>query len=136
LFAINEVFKALEGERIRGVDSWPILVGKDKHPADDVKQLLVKTVAEPALANELVEHEHYQAYDCPRCGRKWHLFYSRGMVPLHRSALRTDVDFQMTNEWFGSGKAARHEILVSRRVVQLILKHKWKGAELAPVQSV
>jgi hypothetical protein len=58
------------------------------------------------------------------------------MLPLRRAALRTDVDFHMTHEWFGSGRAARHEILVSRRVVQLILSKKWKGAELVPVQTV
>lgn len=136
LFAINEVLSTFEAEGVRGVDSWPVLVGKDRHPATSLKQLLVKSVAEPALASELVEHEHYRVYDCPRCGHKWHLFYSRGMLPLRRSALRTDVDFQMTNEWFGSGRAARHEILVSRRVVQLILANKWKGADLSPIQTV
>lgn len=136
LFAIDEVFRTFKAEGIRGVDSEPILVGKDKHPAGTVKQLLVKNVSEPAIADDLVEHEHYRWSDCPGCGRKWHLFYSRGMLPLRRSALRSDVDFQMTNEWFGSGRAARREILVSRPVVQLILEKKWKGAELSPVQTV
>jgi hypothetical protein len=136
LFAINEVFAAFEAEGIRGADSWPVLVGKDRHAAENVRQLLTKKVAERAIADELVEHEHYRWTDCSSCERRWHLFYSRGMLPLHRPTLRTDVDFQMTNEWFGSGRAARHEILVSRRVVQMILKHKWKGAELSPVQTV
>jgi hypothetical protein len=136
LFVIGEVFTTFESEGIRGIDSWPVLVGKDKHPAYGVKQLLVKTVAEPALADELVEHQHYRATDCPSCGRNWHLFYSRGMLPLRRSGLRSDVDFQMTNEWFGSGRAARREILVSRRVVELILAKKWKGAQLSPVQTI
>lgn len=136
LFAIREVFAAFEAAVIRGVDAGPVLVGKDRCPADNVKQVLVQSVAEPSLAEELVEREHYRASDCSGCGRKWHLFYSRGMLPLRRSALRTDVDFQMTQEWFGSGKAARHEILVSRRVVRLILANKWKGSDLVPVQTV
>ena len=136
LFAINEVFAAFEAERIRGVDSWPFLVGKDKHPADNVKQLLIKSVAGPAIADELVEHERYRWSNCSGCGQRWHLFYSRGMLPLHRSALRTDVDFQMTHEWFGSGRAARREILVSRRVAKVILTKKWKRVELAPTQTV
>lgn len=136
LFATDEVFRAFKAEGIRGVDSWPFLVGQDKHPSENVKQVLAKNVAEPAIADELVEHEHYRWSDCPGCGRKWHLFYSRGMLPLRRSAMRSDVDFQVTNEWFGSGRAARREILVSRRVVQLILEKKWKGAELSPVQTV
>lgn len=136
LFAIDEVFRTFESEGIRGVDSWPVIVGKDRHPAAGVCQLLVKNVAAPALAEELVEHEQFRPCDCSACGRLSYLFYSRGMLPLRRSALRSDVDFQMTYEWFGSGRAARHEILVSRRVAQLILKNKWKGAELSPVQTV
>lgn len=136
LFAIDEVFRTFESGGIRGVDSWPILVGKDRHSAAGVRQLLVKNVAAPALADELVEHERFRPVDCSACGRMSYLFYSRGMLPLRRSALKSDVDFQMTNEWFGSGRAARHEILVSRRVVKLILDKKWRGADLSPVQTV
>lgn len=136
LFAIDEVSRTFEADGIRGLDSWPVLVGKDKHPAENVKQFLLKNVTEPAIADEFVEHEHYRWSDCPGCGRRWHLFYTRGMLPLRRTALRSDVDFQMTNEWFGSGRAARREILISRRVVELILEKKWKGADLSPVQIV
>jgi len=136
LFAIDEVFHTFESEGIRGIDSWPVLVGKDRHPTAGLKQLLVKNVAAPALAEEMVEHERFRSCDCSACGQLSYLFYSRGMLPLRRSALRSDVDFQMTYEWFGSGRAARHEILVSQRVVQLIFKKKWKGAELSPVQTV
>jgi hypothetical protein len=136
LFASREVFEAFQMEGIRGADSWPILVGKEKHPAESVKQLLVEGVAAPALDGELLEHEHYRESDCPGCGRHWHLFYTRGMLPLRRSALMPNVDLLMTHEWFGSGKAARREILVSRRVVRVILANKWRGAELSPVHTV
>lgn len=136
LFAIDEVFRTFESEGIRGVDSWPILVGKDRHPGAGVRQLLVKNVAAPALAEELVEHERFRSSGCSACGPISYLFCSRGMLPLRRSALRSDVDFQMTNEWFGSGRAARREILVSRRVVEVILANKWRGAELSPVHTV
>ena len=136
LFATDEVFRTFESEEIRGVDSWPIVDGKDKHTADHVRQLLVRSMAAPALEEEMVEHEHFRSSACAACGTTWHLFYSRGMLPLRRSALRSDVDFQMTHEWFGSGRAARHEILVTNRVVQLILKSGWKGADLSPIQAV
>ena len=135
LFAMYEVFRIFESEGIRGVDSLPVLVGKDRHTTAGFKQLLVKNVAGPALAEELVEHEQFRSSDCSACGRTWHIFYSRGMLPLRRSALRSDVDFQMTHEWLGSGRAARREILVSRRVVEVILANKWRGAELSPVHT-
>lgn len=136
LFAIDEVFRTFESEGIRGVDSWPVLVGKDRHIAAGLKQLLVKNVVGPALAEELVEHERFRSSACSACGPTSYLFYSRGMLPLRRSSLRSDVDFQMTYEWFGSGRAARREILVSRRVVEVILANKWRGADLSPVHTV
>jgi hypothetical protein len=136
LFVRQEVLDGFQAEGMRGVDSWPVVVGKDKHPAGAMRQLLVKNVAEPALADGLAEREQYRNEICLRCGREWHIYYKRGMLSLRRSALRSDVDLQMTHEWFGSGRAARHEILVSRRVVQLILNKKWKGADLSPIQAV
>ena len=135
LFARDEVLHTFESEGILGVDSWPILVGKDKHVGAGVRQLLVKNLTAPALAEELVERERFRSSGCSACGPRSYLFYSRGMLPLRRSALSLDVDFQMTYEWFGSGRAARHEILVSRRVVEIILSKKWRGADLSPVQT-
>jgi len=136
LFAIGEVIAEFERQRVSGFRVWPILFGSDAHESKRVKQILADSVAKPAIADDLVEHERYRWTDCPECGRRWHLYYTRGMLPLRRSALRTDVDFQMTNEWFGSGRAARREILVSNRVVRLILDNGWKGADLSPVQVV
>jgi len=93
-------------------------------------------VAEPAIAEELVEHERYSQTDCPVCGKTWHAHYVRGMLPLRRTALKANLDFQLTDEWFGSGANARREILASQRVVRLILENKWKGAKLVPIQAV
>jgi hypothetical protein len=58
------------------------------------------------------------------------------MLPLRRTALKANLDFQLTDEWFGSGANARREILASQRVVRLILENKWKGAKLVPIQAV
>jgi hypothetical protein len=136
LFARNEVLAKFKAEGIRGIETRPVLVEKTGNPAVSLEQILVTHVAEPAIADDFVEHEHYRWTDCSGCGCRWHLYYNRGMLPLRRLGLRTDVDFQMTNEWFGSGAAARREILVSNRVVRLILENQWKGADLSPVQIV
>lgn len=136
LFARNEIFERLKIENVRGTHTWPIWFGTEGRASERAQQMVVESVAEPAIADELVEHEHYRWTDCTGCGRRWHLFYNRGMLPLRRSGLRTGVDFQMTNEWFGSGRAARREILVSNRIVRLILENNWKGADLSPVQIV
>jgi hypothetical protein len=121
---------------INGFLTWPLLLAKTDREVETLKQLIVTATAEPAIAEEFVEHERYRQTDCPVCGRTWHTHYVRGILPLRKAALKPNVDFQMTNEWFGSGRNARREILVSQRVVRFILQNKWKGAELVPIQAV
>jgi hypothetical protein len=121
---------------ITGFDARPIILGEENRPAERLKQLLVTSVAEPAIAQELVEHERFKQIDCPICGRTWYTHYVRGMLPLRRAALRADLDFQLTYEWFGSGANSRREILASQRVVHLILRNGWQGVELVPIQVV
>ena len=54
---------------------------------------------------------------------------------LRRSALRQDVDCQVTHEWFGSGaKSGFGELLISRRFAEIILRERWRGALLRPVE--
>lgn len=122
---------------ITGFETWPVLLKKKgNEQAQNLKQIWVAAMAEPAIAEELVEHERYKRNVCPVCGQIWHAHYVRGILPLQRSSLKQNVDFQLTNEWFGNDSSARHEILVSQRVVRLILENKWKGAELIPIKVV
>jgi hypothetical protein len=58
------------------------------------------------------------------------------MLPLKKAALIPNIDFQLTNEWFGNGRMARHETLVSNRIVRMIFEEKWTGVELVPIQTV
>jgi hypothetical protein len=55
---------------------------------------------------------------------------------LKRSSIDTDTDFIKTNEWFGSGYVAYHDILISNRVAQLILDMAWKGVHLKVVELI
>lgn len=136
LFVRDEVVSEFNKAGFSGFYTWPVLVGKEGTEIAGLKQLLVEAVAGPAIASDRVEHEHYYWTDCPTCGRRWHIYYTRGMLPLRREALHPEMDFQLTDEWFGSGAAARREMLVSRRVTQLILEKKWKGADLVPILAV
>jgi hypothetical protein len=136
LFCTPLVLDEFARQGISGFDTLPIMLDKEDHPAESLKQIIVTEVAEPAIAEELVEHERYSQTDCPVCGKTWHAHYVRGMLPLRRTALKANLDFQLTDEWFGSGANARREILASQRVVRLILENKWKGAKLVPIQAV
>ncbi len=136
LFCEAMVLEAFKSHGIKGFKTQPLILKKEGLPAESLKQFIVTEVAQPAIADELTEHEQYSQTDCLLCGRTWHAHYTRGALPLRRSALNPNVDFQLTNEWFGNGRTARHEILVFRRVVNLVLKNKWQGIQFIPVKVV
>ncbi len=136
LFCAPVVLEAFMKHGINGFETQPLILNKEDRPAESLKQLIVTEVAQPAVADELVEHERYSQTDCPVCGRTWHAHYERGALPLRRSALNSTVDFQLTNEWFGNGRTARREILFSGRAVNLALENNWKGIRFTPVKVV
>ena len=136
LFCTPLVLGELSRRGYKGFETWPLMSGTTGRPVESVKQIVVTEVAKPTIAQELVEHERYKQTVCPVCGQIWHAYYVRGVLPMRRAALKPDTDFQLTNEWFGNGRTARREILVSQRVVRLILANNWRGAELTPIQAV
>lgn len=136
LFCTPVALEEFKKRGLRGFETQPLILNKDDRPAESLKQLVVTEVAEPAVADELVEHERYSQTDCLVCGRTWHAHYTRGALPLRRSALNPKCDFQLTSEWFGNGRTARREILVSCRVVKLALENQWQGIQFIPVNVV
>lgn len=136
LFCAPVVLDAFKKHGINSFQTQPLILNKEDRPAENLKQLVVTEIARPAVAEESVERERYSQTDCPVCGQTWHAYYTRGALPLRRSALNSKLDFQLTNEWFGNGRTARREILFSRRVVNLALGENWQGIEFFPVWLV
>ena len=136
LFCAPVVLEAFKKHGFSSFETKPLILNKEDCPAESLKQLIITEVAQPAVAEELVEHERYSQTDCPVCGRTWHAHYTRGALPLRRSALNPKLDFQLTNEWFGNGRTARREILFSRRAVNLALENNWQGIQFIPVKLV
>src|SRR5436309_4016647 len=87
LFCAPTVLETFEARGIGGFNTWPIVLEREDRPAKSLRQLIVKEAADPAVAEELVEHERYSQTLCPVCGRTWHSDYTRGMLPLRRTAL-------------------------------------------------
>ncbi len=55
-------------------------------------------------------------------------------MKFKKGVLPNGTDFVRTKEWFGSGRIAFQEILVSNRVAQLFLEKGWKGFRLKVVE--
>jgi hypothetical protein len=136
LFCSPEVVATFESEHIEGYTIWPILLHKTGEPSRQLQQVIVPQTAEEALVEEVASSEHFAEHLCPNCNQTWYDHHLRGMLPLKRAALLPDVDFQRTIEWFGNGRTARREILVSRRIARLVIRNNWKGIGLSPVKLV
>jgi hypothetical protein len=136
LFCTSGVLEAFESDGIRGYDTWPLLLTQAKAPLPDIRQLKTATIAAPAIVEELADTKYFVKHSCPEGDHIWYDYYRRGMLPMRRDALQQAVDFQLTNEWFGNGRTARREILVSKRVAQLVFRNRWKGLYLSPVHLV
>lgn len=133
VFTTPQVITALTTAGIRGYERWDVLLHRTGQPSQVVSQLLFPTIAEAGLAEE----DQLQPETCPQCGLTKYGYHKRGYIHLRRDALRTDVDIQLTREWFGSGShIGFREILISNRLARLILAHDWLGVRLKPVELI
>ncbi len=73
---------------------------------------------------------------CPKCGKVKYYPHKNGVMRFKKEALIPDTDFLKTFEWFGVGRFAFREILISNKIAQLILDKDWKGVRLKVVEFV
>ena len=133
VFTTPQVITALTTAGICGYERWDALLHHTGQPSQVVSQLLFPTIAEAGLAEE----DQLQPETCPQCGLTKYGYHKRGYMHLRRDALHTDVDIQLTREWFGSGShVGFREILISNRLARLILEHDWRGVTLKPVELI
>jgi hypothetical protein len=132
LFCTPSVLNVLEKHNIQGYEVWDAIIHKTDVPSKTVSQLFVPTVAEPAL----VEVDDLARETCHECQITKYHPHRKGWMHLRRSALPSDVDIVRSVEWFGSGRSAYREILVSNRLAALVLDNGWKGIALKAVKLV
>ena len=110
-----EVLEGLRASDIVGYEEWPVLLRRTREPSTQVSQLVFPVVAAPGLADE----SKLEPATCPVCGLTKYGFCKRGQLHIKRESLSTDVDAQLTYEWFGSGRyGGFREILVSSRLAR------------------
>lgn len=132
LFAVPIVFEAFTENELTGYEKWPILVHKTAQLAQSMAQVYVPQMAEASLIPE----ETLKRNLCPECGTVKYFPHMRGYMQFTAELLVADVDFMLSQEWFGDGHAAYREILVSNKVARLILERKWLGVQLKPIKLI
>ncbi len=132
VFCSPEVFQGLAEINLRGYEPLDAVIHKTGQASEKIQQLFVQNIASPGV---IVDDEHERIV-CPVCGvAKFHP-HMRGVMKIYRDAIIPNVDFMLTNEWFGHGFFAWREILVSNRVAQLILDKGWQGIRFKVVDFV
>ena len=132
LFATSLVFSTLDKEDITGFEKWNAIIHKTKKPSEIVHQLYIPGIAEPGI----VGTEKMRQVSCPVCGTIKYFPHEKGIMRINRKALKQNIDFFRTYEWFGSGVTAFREVIVSNKVANLILDHGWVGIRMKVVESV
>lgn len=129
VFCSERVWNGLDKHGIRGYRLLDVLVYRTKLPCGTIKQLLPMQVTQPGL----ISGSDMLCSRCDVCGIVKYAPHTRGYMRYLRTSLPTDVDVAETFEWFGSGHFAFREVLVSRKLANLILDNKWRGVDLKPI---
>lgn len=126
-FVLPEVWEHLFKKH--GVECLPVLKHQTGHPLESVVQLKIDTYATAPLKIGDAPYE-----TCPVCHRVKYLPWCRGFFPPF--ATRQTADIFKTQEYFGSGGAADHGVIVSARLFREITDRRLKGVDFAPLQKV
>lgn len=132
IFCKPEVLEALEAINVNGYEVWNVLIHKTGLPAEKIKQIHIPNIADPGL---IIDNDLQQNV-CPVCGTIKYDPHIKGVMRIKKGAINPNVDFILTNEWFGSGFIAYREILVSNRVANLILDKGFLGVRFKVVEVI
>lgn len=132
LFCRFDVLEAFRENKITGYDTWDAILHSANQPSSTVTQLAFPVITQPGLFDE----DKKRPEKCAECGITKYAHHRRGKLRYKRDALQ-DSDFQLINEWFGSGGySGFREILVSNRLTRLIISKGWRGITLRPIELV
>lgn len=132
LFCRVDVLEAFRENKITGYDTWNAILHSANRPSSTVTQLAFPVITQPGLFDK----DKKGPEKCAECGITKYAHHRRGKLRYKRDALQ-DSDFQLINEWFGSGGYSGYrEILVSNRLTRLIISKGWRGITLRPIELI
>lgn len=142
---------------LSGIEFLHPVVHRTERPIETVYQLVIPTLDGPGLVTEGLQsvtcvQNNEEAYvqresgkpfgisgdlaDHPFCGRVKYHHPSTTEITFLRASLAEAPHTVKCIEYFGSGAAAHHLILVSRRMADAIQQNRWRGLKLTPVRLV
>lgn len=131
LLAIPVVFQTLAELQLRGFDKWSVLIHKTNEIVQSVAQLhITNMTSSKMIPGSLVSKE------CPKNKTIKYLPHMRGYMDFDSTLLQNTEDIFLSSEFFGDGKAAYREIIVSQKFARLAIENNWQGIRLKPIRVV
>jgi hypothetical protein len=127
-----EVLKGLSGIQARGYEDWDAVIHKNGIPSKNVRQVYVPGISSPGV----IIDESLKRKSCDACGTTRYYPHLKGKMFIKKDALPPNIDFVLSNEWFGHGLLSWREIFVSNRVARLVLDKGWQGVRFKVVELV
>lgn len=129
-----EMIAEMEDAGIKGYEVWPVLQHRTSEPFAHTVQVYIPEVANPGL----MWAEGLSPTHCEVCGRTKYRPHMRGVMYFRQGAFegKEGIDILLSYEWFGSGRAAYREIIISNRLARLILEKSWKGVRMKVIEVV
>lgn len=134
LFAVPEVIETFKQQGFSGFQDWDLMLHRKNIPTLRTRQIYVEGVL-PFNVQNIAQLP--DPTTCPVCGTITYQAHTGGTLEYKASDLAgVKQDFMLTQEWTKNGNLTWREMLISNRVAQCILDHKWKGIQLKAINLV
>lgn len=135
LFASNKVVEKFMEEDITGIEFIEVKKYRKNETIENVMQLKVNTILPKGL---IVNYDDYEKeINCSKCGTNKYILKGSTVLKFKRNLFNDVPDFVKTFEQFGEGWICTRNIIVSKRVYDVINANKLgRGLIFEPIELV
>lgn len=135
-FVREETKNIFERENIKGIYFIQLVLHKNDKLIERFYQLIIETTLNKGLDQSNVEkitcklnneEDFHKDQNENYCGRIKYCFPKGDGCIFDKKLFSPNIDFYLTNEYFGSGAYAGKINIISRKVYEIIKKNKLKG---------
>ena len=122
IFVREETKNILQKENIKGIHFLQPVLHKHNKPIEHFYQLIIETALDRGL-----DLSNVQENTCNYCNRIKYNFPKGDGCIYDKRNFSQNMDFYVTNEYFGSGGSALKINIISKKVYEIIKNNKLKG---------
>lgn len=132
LFVSDKVVETINESGIRGYQIYDVLNYKNNKLIENMKQIHVNEIIEPALVN--IQQSVKEVIKCKKCGSVKYIGSGRGLTFSKDVFEKIDTDIVKSSETFGDGHMCARLIIISKNIYNLIVSNSLdKDVEFEPI---